>query len=106
MPNTNQTGQALSDKFAGLVEKAKVYAQHILSLTNDSFEKTVVVALALCLVGAVLVSGSAVVKSLNSFRIWISCGFGSVPCAGLASPWPIPRDSVPTPGSPWPPRWR
>ena len=61
MPNTNQTGQALSDKFAGLVEKAKVYAQHILSLTNDSFEKTVVVALALCLVGAVLVSGSAVV---------------------------------------------
>jgi Na+-transporting NADH:ubiquinone oxidoreductase subunit C len=60
MPNTNQT-QVLSDKFAGLVEKAKVYAQHILSLSNDSFEKTVAVAFALCLVGAVLVSGSAVV---------------------------------------------
>ncbi len=60
MPNTNQT-QVLSDKFAGLVEKAKAYAEHILSLKNDSFEKTVAVAFALCLVGAVLVSGSAVI---------------------------------------------
>ncbi|MFZ4701119.1 MAG: Na(+)-translocating NADH-quinone reductase subunit C, partial [Candidatus Methylumidiphilus sp.] len=60
MPNTNQT-QVMSDKFAGLVEKAKAYAEHILSLKNDSFEKTVAVAFALCLVGAVLVSGSAVI---------------------------------------------
>ncbi len=60
MPNTNQT-QVMSDTFAGLVEKAKAYAEHILSLTNDSFEKTVAVAFALCLVGAVLVSGSAVI---------------------------------------------
>ncbi len=61
MPNTNQTGQVWSDKFAGLVEKGKAYAEHILSLANDSFEKTVAVAFALCLVGAVLVSGSAVI---------------------------------------------
>lgn len=61
MSNSNQTAQQFSDKFAGLVEKSKVYAQHILSLPNDSFEKTIAVAFALCLVGAVLVSGSAVV---------------------------------------------
>ncbi len=61
MANTNQTAQQFSDKFAGLVEKSKIYAQHILSLPNDSFEKTIAVAFALCLVGAVLVSGSAVV---------------------------------------------
>jgi len=61
MSNTNQSAPQVSDKFAGLVEKAKVYAQHVLSLPNDSFEKTIAVAFALCLVGAVLVSGSAVV---------------------------------------------
>jgi Na+-transporting NADH:ubiquinone oxidoreductase subunit C len=61
MSNANQSAPQLSDKFAGLVEKSKIYAQHILSLPNDSFEKTIAVAFALCLVGAVLVSGSAVV---------------------------------------------
>ncbi len=61
MPNSNSSGQALSDKFAGLMEKANVYAQRVLALPNDSFEKTLVVAFALCLVGAVLVSGSAVI---------------------------------------------
>lgn len=61
MSNTNPMGQVWSDKFAGYVEKAKAYALRIMALANDSFEKTVVVALALCLVGAVLVSGSAVV---------------------------------------------
>jgi len=61
MSNTNQNAQQVSDKFAGLVEKSKIYAQHILSLPNDSFEKTIAVAFALCLVGAVLVSGSAVI---------------------------------------------
>lgn len=50
----------MSEKFAVWKEKAHAYAQHILALPNDSFEKTVVVAFALCLVGAVLVSGSAV----------------------------------------------
>ncbi|HUL12531.1 MAG TPA: Na(+)-translocating NADH-quinone reductase subunit C [Methylococcaceae bacterium] len=61
MSNSNPTGQQWSDKFAGLMEKANVYAQRIMALPNDSFEKTVAVAFALCLVGAVLVSGSAVV---------------------------------------------
>lgn len=46
--------------------KARRYAEHVLALPNDSFEKTVAVALALCLAGAVLVSGSAVaLKSLQ-----------------------------------------
>jgi hypothetical protein len=39
MSNINTTGQVWSDKFAGQVEKAKAYAQRILSLANDSFEK-------------------------------------------------------------------
>jgi Na+-transporting NADH:ubiquinone oxidoreductase subunit C len=52
--------QQLADKYAVFLERANIYAQKILALPNDSFEKTVVVALALCLVGAVLVSGSAV----------------------------------------------
>jgi Na+-transporting NADH:ubiquinone oxidoreductase subunit C len=37
-------------------EKFKVYRDHVLALSNDSLEKTVAVALALCLVCAVLVS--------------------------------------------------
>ncbi|MDD5034041.1 MAG: Na(+)-translocating NADH-quinone reductase subunit C [Methylococcaceae bacterium] len=61
MPNSNQATGQMADKFAIWKEKAYVYAQRILALPNDSFEKTVVVAFALCLVGAVLVSGSAVV---------------------------------------------
>jgi len=47
-------------KFAVWKEKANRYAQHVLALPNDSFEKTLAVAFALCLVGAVLVSGSAI----------------------------------------------
>ncbi len=47
-------------------EKARQYAERVLTLPNDSFEKTLAVALALCLAGAVLVSGSAVaLKSLQ-----------------------------------------
>lgn len=61
MPSSQQIGQQWSDRFAIYVERAQIYAQRILALPNDSFEKTVVVAFALCLAGAVLVSGSAVV---------------------------------------------
>lgn len=46
--------------FAAYREQAEVYLRRVLALANDSFEKTLVVALGLCLVGAVLVSGSAV----------------------------------------------
>jgi len=63
MPNSanpNAAGAQLSDKIAGFLEKANRYAQKILVLPNDSFQKTLAVAFALCLVGAVLVSGSAV----------------------------------------------
>ncbi len=45
---------------AGLAGKAKPYADKILALPNDSFQKTIAVALALCIVCAILVSGSAV----------------------------------------------
>lgn len=57
MPNTAEC----KEKLAVYREKAERYAQHVLALSNDSFEKTVAVALALCLAGAVLVSASAVI---------------------------------------------
>lgn len=63
MPNSanpNTAGTQVSDKIAVYIEKANEYAQKVLALPNDSFQKTVAIALALCLVGAVLVSGSAV----------------------------------------------
>jgi len=63
MPNSanpNAAGAPLSDKIAGFLEKANRYAQKVLVLPNDSFQKTLAVAFALCLIGAVLVSGSAV----------------------------------------------
>lgn len=41
-------------------QKFKVYAEHILSLSNNSLEKTIAIAVALCLVCAVLVSLAAV----------------------------------------------
>jgi Na+-transporting NADH:ubiquinone oxidoreductase subunit C len=42
------------------IEKGRQYAERVLALSNDSFEKTLAVAFALCLVGAILVAGSAV----------------------------------------------
>ncbi|MEE9397895.1 MAG: Na(+)-translocating NADH-quinone reductase subunit C [Methylococcales bacterium] len=42
------------------VVKAKAYADKVLKLPNDSIEKTIAIAVAICLVGAVFVSVSAV----------------------------------------------
>lgn len=48
------------------MEKARPYTEKVLALPNDSLEKTLAVALALCVVCAILVSGSAVaLKSLQ-----------------------------------------
>jgi Na+-transporting NADH:ubiquinone oxidoreductase subunit C len=63
MPNSANTTPAapgLKTKIAAYIETANRYAQPILALPNDSFQKTVAVAFALCLAGAVVVSGSAV----------------------------------------------
>ncbi len=65
-PEVAQVG--FKEKLAGYVETAQVYAQPYLDLPNDSFKKTVAVALALCLVGAVVVSGSAVI--LRPLQEW------------------------------------
>lgn len=47
-------------------KKAKPHAERILALPNDSLEKTIAVALALCVVCAILVAGAAVaLKSLQ-----------------------------------------
>lgn len=43
-----------------VIEKARPHVDKILALPNDSFQKTISVALALCIVCAILVSGSAV----------------------------------------------
>jgi len=66
---SNPAGPAFKEKLAGYIETAQVYAQPYLELPNDSFKKTVAVALALCLVGAVVVSGSAVIlKPLQEYN--------------------------------------
>lgn len=64
MPNADQvnpTQPELKNKLAGYIEAANEFAKPILALPNDSFKKTLYVALGLCLVGAVVVSGSAVI---------------------------------------------
>jgi Na+-transporting NADH:ubiquinone oxidoreductase subunit C len=66
--NSNPPVPSLKQRFAGYIETAQVYAQPYLDLPNDSFKKTVAVALALCLVGAVVVSGSAVI--LRPLQQW------------------------------------
>jgi len=53
---TRQAGSTLSQRYA----QFKVYWNHVLQLSNDSLEKTLAIALAVCLVCAVLVSFAAV----------------------------------------------
>jgi Na+-transporting NADH:ubiquinone oxidoreductase subunit C len=63
MPNSANTAPAAAgfkDKLAGYVAEIQRRMQPILELPNDSFKKTVMVALWLCLAGAVVVAGSAV----------------------------------------------
>ena len=66
--NSNPAAPGLKQRLAGYIETAQVHAQPYLDLPNDSFKKTVAVALALCLVGAVVVSGSAVI--LRPLQEW------------------------------------
>ena len=72
MPDTAKTNPNVADfkeKLAGYIDTAQYYAKPYLELPNDSFKKTVAVALALCLVGAVVVSGSAVIlKPLQEYN--------------------------------------
>ncbi len=57
--NSNSTTQ-LADTWQIWKERARIYAERILSLPNDSYEKTLAVAFWLCLVCAILVSFAAV----------------------------------------------
>jgi len=66
--NSNPAVPGLKQRLAGYIETVQVHAQPYLDLPNDSFKKTVAVALALCLVGAVVVSGSAVI--LRPLQEW------------------------------------
>lgn len=65
---SNQAAPGFRERLVGYIETAQTYAQPYLELPNDSFKKTVAVALALCLVGAVVVSGSAVI--LRPLQEW------------------------------------
>lgn len=69
MPSKNRTHSfkaSLTTFVEAIKEKTRPYTEKILALPNDSLEKTIAVALALCVVCAILVSGSAVVlKSLQ-----------------------------------------
>lgn len=56
------------EKLAGYAAVVQAYSEPYLALPNDSFKKTVAVALALCLVGAIVVSGSAVI--LRPLQEW------------------------------------
>ncbi len=65
MPNENKTCRHMASLCAQLEKyeiylKAKAYAERVLALGNDSLEKTIVIAVSLCLVCAVLVSFAAV----------------------------------------------
>lgn len=60
MPNSNSSQPSALSNLQPYIEKGKQYAEKVLAMPNDSFEKTLAVAFALCLAGAVLVSGSAV----------------------------------------------
>lgn len=69
MPSENKD-QSLKVRVSAFLETVKEktgpYTEKILALPNDSLEKTIAVALALCVVCAILVSGSAVaLKSLQ-----------------------------------------
>ena len=61
MPKQNKFDlQQLRETLDPWIERSKRYAGKVLSLPNDSFEKTMMVALAICLACAVVVSASAV----------------------------------------------
>lgn len=63
MPDTVNNAPAAAgfkEKLAGYIAEIQRRMQPILELPNDSFKKTVMVALWLCLAGAVVVAGSAV----------------------------------------------
>jgi len=60
MPNSNPSQPQAPSQMQVYIEKGRQYAEKVLAMPNDSFEKTLAVAFGLCLVGAVLVSGSAV----------------------------------------------
>lgn len=56
MPNSENKTNNFNEQLCKYYAQFRVYADRILALSNDSLEKTVNVALALCLVCAVLVS--------------------------------------------------
>jgi len=61
MPNQTKFDlQQLRETVDPWIERSKRYAEKVLALSNDSLEKTVMVALAICLACAVVVSASAV----------------------------------------------
>ncbi|MEN8260067.1 MAG: Na(+)-translocating NADH-quinone reductase subunit C [Pseudomonadota bacterium] len=74
----------MRDTFAGWMERGRRYADKVMALQNDSFEKTIAVALAICFICAVLVSFSAVaLKPLQVYNKAVDMKKNILDVAGL-----------------------
>ncbi|MGR8932134.1 MAG: NADH:ubiquinone reductase (Na(+)-transporting) subunit C, partial [Gammaproteobacteria bacterium] len=84
MPNAEKKTCTYNEQLCKYYEQFRVYADRILALSNDSLEKTVAVALALCLVCAVLVSLATVaLRPLQSYNKALDMKKNILDVAGL-----------------------
>ena len=84
MPNAEKKTCKYNQQLCRYFEQFKVYRDKVLALSNDSLEKTVAVALALCLVCAVLVSLATVaLRPLQSYNKSLDMKKNILDVAGL-----------------------
>ncbi|MDD2759504.1 MAG: Na(+)-translocating NADH-quinone reductase subunit C [Methylomonas sp.] len=84
MLNAEKKTCKYNEQLCKYYEQFRVYADRILALSNDSLEKTVAVALALCLVCAVLVSLATVaLRPLQSYNKALDMKKNILDVAGL-----------------------
>jgi len=84
MPNTEKKTCKYNEKLRKYYEPMRPHVDRILALSNDSLEKTVAVALALCLVCAILVSLATVaLRPLQSYNKALDMKRNILDVAGL-----------------------
>lgn len=82
--STDVPAKEASAVVAGLKEQGKRYADRVMGLQNDSFEKTIAVALAVCFICAILVAFSAVaLKPLQVYNKSLDMKKNILDVAGL-----------------------
>lgn len=87
MLNAEKKTCKYNEQLCKYYEQFKVYRDKVLALSNDSLEKTVAVALALCLVCAVLVSLATVaLRPLQSYNKALDMKKNILDVAGLLEP--------------------